>query len=80
VMQAAVEVTEDGIVDGDSAALQAVGLDVAADGDVHFALLNGHPPGGWWLKVEWMQSVSEMAFAKCMHPCGLHENIRKQIS
>jgi hypothetical protein len=71
VMQAAVEVTEDGIVDGDSAALQAVGLDVAADGNVHFALLNGPPPGGWWLKVEWMQSVSEMDFAKYMHPSWL---------
>jgi hypothetical protein len=52
VMQAAVEVTEDGIVDGDSAALQAVGLDVAADGNLHGrAPLSGTPPpGGGGLK------------------------------
>ena len=28
---------------------------------------------GWWLKVEWMQQVSEMESAKFMHPKGLRQ-------
>ena len=31
------------------------------------------PPGDWWLKVEWMQRVSEMGSAKILHPKGLRQ-------
>jgi hypothetical protein len=40
------EVAEDGTFEGDTAALQAVGLDVATDGDLHLALLWRYPPRG----------------------------------
>jgi len=46
LLQAAVEVAEGRSGDGDSAALEPVGFDVAADVDLHGSLLWGYPPGG----------------------------------
>jgi hypothetical protein len=75
-----VKVAEDCIVEGYSAALEAIGFDVAADWDLHFLAPYPRAPWwGWWVQHEWMQILSEMAVAKYMHPCGLESNIRKQI-
>ena len=47
-VQALVEVAEDLVFEGDSLALQAVGADVAADGDLHgFSELLGARDQGW---------------------------------
>ena len=38
-------------------------------------------PGGWggsWLKVEWMQRVSEMGLAKILHPKGLRQILQSK--
>jgi hypothetical protein len=34
----------------------------------------GYPPGGWWLKVEWLQRDSEIGVAKFVQPLGLRVN------
>jgi hypothetical protein len=76
--EVAMEVAEDGAVEGDAPALDAVGFDVATDGDFHFESPLSLPPGmgGWWLKSEWMHIHSESEFAKYKHPDGLLVNIR----
>jgi hypothetical protein len=55
--EAGVEVAVVGVGEGRGLALEAVGLDVAADEVLHeFSPdAGGYPPGGWWLKVKWMQ-------------------------
>jgi hypothetical protein len=46
VVEAAMEVAEVGVGEGDSAALESVGLDVAAEVDFHMRLLGYPPPRG----------------------------------
>ena len=36
------------------------------------------PLGGRWLKVEWMQRVSEMGSAKILHPKGLRQILQNK--
>jgi hypothetical protein len=45
-IEAAVEVAEAGVGQGDSVALKAIGLDVAAEIDLHIVLLEVVPPPG----------------------------------
>jgi hypothetical protein len=77
LVEAGVEVAVGGFVERWGVALEAVGLDVAADGNFHvFDPFGGYPLGGTLLKVEWMQRVSEIGFAKILHPGWLRVNIR----
>jgi hypothetical protein len=49
-MKFVVEVAEDGPIEGDAAALEAVGFDVTAEIDLHDVLLGtGNPPPGGWV-------------------------------
>ena len=59
LVEAVVEAAEVVVAEGDGVALDAIGLDVAAEVDAHGGSPWGTPPGGGRLYVEWMHIVSE---------------------